>query len=30
MASHTRRGLLKGAAVAAAGSVVGSGLGPGS
>ncbi|MEU5736517.1 carotenoid oxygenase family protein [Streptomyces tendae] len=29
MASHTRRRLLKGAAVAAAGSVVGSGLGPG-
>ncbi len=29
MASHTRRTLLKGAAVAAAGSVVGSGLGPG-
>ncbi|CAK7286825.1 carotenoid oxygenase family protein [Streptomyces misionensis] len=30
MASHTRRSLLKGAAVAAAGSVVGTGLGPGS
>lgn len=29
MASHTRRKLLKGTAVAAAGSVVGSGLGPG-
>ncbi|MEU2308457.1 carotenoid oxygenase family protein [Streptomyces misionensis] len=29
MASHTRRRLLKGAAVAAAGGVVGSGLGPG-
>jgi len=29
MASHTRRKLLKGAAVAAAGSVVGGGLGPG-